>query len=59
MGVECIVERERTVWIFECACDMKVRASSMLWRKARIWESLRASGVNSIFGPFGSLRPFP
>jgi len=24
MGVECIVERERTVWIFECACDMKV-----------------------------------
>jgi len=30
----------------------------MLWRKARIWESLRASGVNSIFGPFG-LRPFP
>lgn len=55
MGVECIVERERTVWIFEC----EGRASSMLWRKARIWESLRASGVNSIFGPFGSLRPFP
>ncbi len=59
MGVECIVERERTVWIFECACDMKVGRVRCFGEKARIWESLRASGVNSIFGPFGSLRPFP
>ena len=58
MGVECIVERERTVWIFECACDMKVGRVRCFGERLESGNR-SASGVNSIFGPFGSLRPFP